>query len=175
MIRDPRYPIGKFQGAETYSLAERTAFIDRIASLPERLESAINNLTVSQLDTPYRDGGWTLRQVIHHLADSHINAYVRVKWTLTEDSPVIKAYDEKGWAATPETKADPALSLILIKALHAKWVTLLRGVDDEMVKRHFVHPETGKSVRIEHLIALYAWHGDHHLAHINELKRQRNW
>ena len=175
MTQDPRYPIGKFQPAETYSTTERDSFIDRIASLPERLQVAANGLTDSQLDTPYRDGGWTLRQVVHHIADSHLNAYVRVKWTLTEESPLIKAYNEKAWATTPETKADPALSLVFIQALHAKWVTLLRGLREEDVKRHFVHPETKKSVRIEHLIALYAWHGDHHLAHIVELKRQKNW
>lgn len=175
MTPDPRYPIGKFQGAETYSSSERTAFIDRIELLPGKLQEAINHLTDSQLDTPYRDGGWTLRQVVHHIADSHTNAYVRVKWTLTEDAPVIKAYDEKAWATTPETMGDPSLSLIFIKALHAKWVTLLRALDDETVKRSFVHPETRKSVRIEQLIALYAWHGEHHLAHIQELKRQQNW
>jgi len=175
MNQEPRYPIGRFKASETYSLSERNAFIDRIESLPERLQASVNGLTTSQLNTPYRDGGWTVRQVVHHIADSHTNAYVRMKWTLTEESPVIKAYDEKIWATTPETKADPNLSLVFIKALHAKWVTLLRALDSETVKRHFVHPETKRSVRIEQLIAMYAWHGDHHLAHIQELKRQKNW
>lgn len=175
MTNDPRYPIGKFPAKEAYTQNERSAFLDRIASLPTRLESAIHGLTNQQLDTPYRDGGWTVRQVVHHVADSHMNAYIRVKWTLTESSPTIKAYEEKGWAVTPETTSDPSLSIALLKALHNKWIILFRGLSADDLRRDFIHPSTKKSVKLEHLMGMYAWHGDHHLAHITELKKQQNW
>ena len=175
MTIDPRFPIGKFQSAESFSAAERIAFLDRIASLPGRLEAAIQGLTAAQLDTPYREGGWTVRQVVHHVADSHMNAYIRVKWTLTEDQPVIKAYLEKECANTPEIKADPAISVAILKALHARWVLLLQSLSEQQLGRQFVHPESKKSVSIAQLMGLYAWHGDHHLAHITELKKLRNW
>ncbi len=175
MMNDPRYPIGKFSAKETYAPEERNSFIDRIASLPARLEAAIHGLTNQQLDTPYRDGGWTVRQVVHHVADSHMNAYIRVKWTLTESSPTIKAYEEKGWAVTPETASDPGLSIALLKALHAKWIILFRGLSADDLGRDFIHPSTKKSVKLEQLMGMYAWHGDHHLAHITELKKQQNW
>lgn len=175
MILDPRYPIGKFQAAESYSSKDLEGFVSRIASLPERLESAINGLTTAQLDTPYREGGWTVRQVVHHVADSHLNAYIRTKWALTEETPTIKAYDEKAWATTPEMTADPALSIRLLKALHARWTILLGGLSDLDVQKTFIHPATRKSVRLDQLMAMYAWHGDHHLAHITELKKANNW
>jgi len=175
MIIDQRYPIGKYQSKDAYTAEENNAHIDRIAALPDQLEKAIQGLTGNQLDTPYRDGGWTVRQVVHHVADSHMNAYIRVKWTLTEQSPIIKAYEEKEWAITPETKADPALSIALLRALHGKWVVLLRGLSSNDLSRAFIHPESKKSVKIEHLIGLYAWHGDHHLAHITALKKRMHW
>ena len=175
MSEDLRYPIGRFSPQENYTSQNLKDFIKRIADLPQKLEAAIRNLNPSQLDTPYRDGGWTVRQVIHHVADSHMNAYIRVKWTLTEDSPLIKAYFEKGWAETPETKADPSLSLNLLKALHEKWVTLLNGLTSVELKRAFTHPDTKKSVTLEALMGMYAWHGDHHLGHITALKKRMNW
>ncbi len=175
MIVDPRYPIGKYAAKEVVSPEELKDFIGRIASLPSRLESAISGLSEAQLDTPYREGGWTVRQVIHHVSDSHMNAYIRVKWALTEASPTIKAYDEKGWASTPDTSGDPALSIALIKALHAKWTALLSKLSATELARDFVHPVTKRSARLDHLAAMYAWHGDHHLAHITELKKQKNW
>ncbi len=175
MTQDPRYPIGKFQAAESYSSNDREGFLSRIASLPDRLESAIYGLSAAQLDTPYREGGWTVRQVIHHVADSHLNAYIRTKWTLTEEAPTIKAYDEKAWSITPEMAADPALSIRLLKALHARWTVLLGELSDSDLQRFFIHPATKKSVRLDQLIAMYAWHGDHHLAHITELKKVKNW
>lgn len=175
MIADPRYPIGKYQVPVEFTPSARKGFLNRISTLPARLEETIRGLSDQQLDTPYREGGWTVRQVVHHVADSHMNAYIRVKWTLTEDSPTIKAYLEKAWATTPETSADPALSIALLKALHARWTVLLSALDEAQLSRQFIHPETGRAVSINHLISLYAWHGDHHLAHIGELKKQKNW
>ena len=172
---DPRYPIGKFEPKERYTPQEIEQNIERISALPSKLEAAVKGLTPAQLDTPYREGGWTVRQVVHHVPDSHMNAYVRIKWTLTEASPLIKAYDEKAWAETPETKAAPELSLALLKALHAKWVALLRGLAPNDLRKDFTHPETKQLVRIERLIALYAWHGEHHLAHITSLREKMGW
>lgn len=175
MISDLRYPIGKYQAPIEFTASARKGFLDRISTLPDRLEETIRGLSDQQLDTPYREGGWTVRQVVHHVADSHLNAYIRVKWTLTEESPTIKAYLEKAWATTPETSADPALSIAILKALHARWTILLSALDEAQLSRQFIHPETGKAVSIDHLISLYAWHGDHHLAHIDQLKTQKNW
>lgn len=175
MSEDLRYPIGKFSPQENYTTQNLTEFIQRIADLPQKLEAAIRNLNASQLDTPYREGGWTVRQVIHHVADSHMNAYIRVKWTLTEDAPMIKAYLEKFWAETPETKADPSLSLNLLKSLHEKWVTLLKGLSPQELKKAFTHPDTKKLVTLETLMGMYAWHGDHHLRHVTALKKRMGW
>lgn len=175
MSEDLRYPIGKFSPQESYTTQNLNEFIQRIADLPHKLEAAIRNLNETQLDTPYRDGGWTVRQVIHHVADSHMNAYIRIKWTLTEDTPLIKAYSEKAWAETPETKADPSVSLDLLKALHKKWVILLKGLTPVELKKAFIHPDTKKSVTLETLMGLYAWHGDHHLGHITSLKKRMGW
>lgn len=175
MKPDPRYPIGKFHAAEAYTLAQCEDFLQRIQTLPARLESAVRGMTPQQLDTPYREGGWTVRQVIHHVADSHTNAYIRVKWALTEESPIIKAYDEKGWATTPETSGDPELSLAFLRSLHAKWIVLLKGLTANDLERQFIHPATQRAVRLDQLMAMYAWHGDHHLAHITELKKLKNW
>lgn len=161
-----RYPIGKFTPQDTYSQSDLDECIQRIASFPTRVEALINNFSEKQLDTVYREGGWTARQVIHHLADSHMNAYIRFKWTLTEDTPVIKAYNEKSWAETPEVKTDPHLSLELLKGLHAKWAVLLRSLSPEQLKREYVHPETKKNNRLDRVVAMYAWHGDHHLGHL---------
>ena len=172
---DLQYPIGKFQPQESYSNAEQDDAISRIASLPSRLRNAVANLSPTQLDTPYRDGGWTVRQVIHHVADSHMNAYIRVKWAITEDSPLIKAYDEKAWAGTPEASDSVELSLNLLEPLHKKWATLLKGLSGADRKKYFIHPETKKQVTIERQMALYAWHGDHHLAHITGLKTRMGW
>jgi len=175
MSEDLRYPIGKFSPQENYTPQDLNEFIQRIAELPKKLDTAVITLNAVQLDTPYREGGWTVRQVIHHVADSHMNAYIRVKWALTEDSPLIKAYFEKGWAETPETKAGPSLSLNLLKSLHEKWVTLLQGLSPQELKRAFTHPDTKKLVTLETMMGLYAWHGDHHLEHIVALKKRMGW
>lgn len=161
-----RYPIGKFTPQDQYTASELAACIQRIESLPARIKAEVTSLTTTKLDTPYREGGWTARQVIHHLSDSHMNAYIRIKWTLTEDTPMIKAYDEKAWAETAETKLDPAISIQLLSALHVKFVELLKRITPEQLKKEFTHPETKKQVSIERMIALYAWHGDHHLGHL---------
>lgn len=161
-----RYPIGRFSPKDTYSTEELQHFISQIEKLPPEVEKIINTLTIKQLDTPYRDGGWTARQVAHHLADSHMNAYIRTKWSLTEETPTIKVYAEKAWAETPETKLDPVISIELLKALHIKWTALLKRIDPLDLGRAFIHPDTNKVVRIDRLVALYAWHGEHHYGHL---------
>jgi hypothetical protein len=167
-----RFPIGKFTPKDSYTKQELQECISRIESLPARVEALFKNLSAKQLDTTYRDGGWTARQVLHHVADSHTNAYIRVKWTLTESTPTIKAYDEKLWAETPEIKLDPAISITLLKALHAKFVALLKLLSDNDLQKQFVHPETQKHVRVDRMIALYAWHGDHHLGHLQIIAKK---
>ncbi len=161
-----QYPIGDFSPKDVYTSEEREGFIKSIETLPGRIEKLVESFTPTQWETTYREGGWTARQVVHHVADSHMNAYIRVKWALTEDTPLIKAYDEKAWAMTPEVSADTSLSLKLLRALHAKWVTLLRSIPESQLNRAFIHPATKKQNSIERMIALYSWHGEHHLAHL---------
>lgn len=167
-----RYPIGKFTAQESYTAEEVKSNIIRIEKLPAELEELVNTLTTKQLDTPYREGGWTVRQVIHHMADSHMNAFIRFKWTLTEATPVIKVYDEKAWAETPETTLDPAISISILKALHIKWIALLRLLKVEDLRKEFIHPESKKNISLSRLVALYAWHGEHHLGHIKIVAKQ---
>ena len=174
-MTDPRYPIGKFSAREKYSINEIQSFIDKIAALPEQIENALAGLNTSQLDTPYRDGGWTVRQVIHHVADSHSNAYIRFKWALTEQTPLIKAYNEKAWAQTPEVTSPPSLSINLLHALHQKWIVLLKCMSFEEFQREIIHPETGKHISLAQMAGTYAWHGEHHTAHITSLRQRQNW
>ncbi len=163
---DPRFPIGVFTMPRTVTPEERAACLTRIAALPARLRVAVAGLTESQLDTPYRSGGWTVRQVVHHLPDSHMNSYVRFKLALTEASPVIKPYDEAAWALLGDTRDTPVeTSLAILEALHTRWVVLLRGLSEEQWGRTMRHPENGL-LRLDQVLALYAWHGDHHVAHI---------
>jgi len=161
-----RYPIGKFSPKDHYSTDEVTQSISQIEKFPQDVEKLARSLTVKQLDTPYREGGWTARQVIHHVADSHLNAYVRTKWILTEETPLIKAYNEKAWAETPEVKLDPGISIDLLKALHTKWVSLLKRINPADYSKALVHPDTKKEMRLDRLIAMYSWHGEHHLGHL---------
>lgn len=161
-----KYPIGKFSPQDSYTAEEIKKNIQRIADAPSKIEAVIRNFSDKQYDTPYREGGWTARQVVHHLADSHMNAYIRFKWTITESTPTIKAYDEKLWAQTPEIKLDPIISLNLLKSLHVKLVALLKQLSETDMKKQFLHPETGKHVRLDRMIATYAWHGEHHLGHL---------
>ncbi|MBX2916535.1 MAG: putative metal-dependent hydrolase [Cyclobacteriaceae bacterium] len=172
---DLRYPIGKYTPQSSHTAAEISAAIKHISELPLKIETAVSDLTNTQLNTPYREGGWTVRQVVHHVADSHLNAYIRFKWTLTEDTPTIKAYNEKLWAETPDATLPVEVSISLIKALHQKLALLLDSLTPEQLLRSFIHPETQKQVALHNMIALYAWHGMHHTAHITELRKRMNW
>lgn len=160
---DPRYPIGKFDPADATPLPDVIAVV---ASFPGELQKAVARLTMKQVDTPYRDGGWTARQVVHHLADSHLNAYARFRLALTEDAPTIKPYDEKAWAELPDAKNGPLdMSISLVEGLHVRWAALMRAMTAEEFQRTFVHPERG-AMTLERTVRLYAWHCRHHLAHI---------
>jgi hypothetical protein len=161
-----RYPIGKFAPQKTYTAEEVKSNISRIEKLPSALEKVIGTLNAKQWATPYRDGGWTARQVVHHMADSHMNAYIRFKWTLTEPTPLIKVYDEKAWAETPETKLDPIISVSLLKTLHVKWIALLTLLTESDLDKEYTRPDKKDPVSLANLIALYAWHGEHHVGHL---------
>ena len=172
---DLRYPVGKFQFPESVSAQELSAFIDQIEETPARLRAAISGLGDGQLDTPYRPGGWTVRQLAHHVPDSHINSYVRFRLALTEDDPVIKPYEESRWAELTDARWMPVEpSLALLDSLHARWVPLLRSLSAADWKRSFRHPELGP-VRLEQNAALYAWHGRHHVAHVTALRERMGW
>lgn len=174
-MTDPRYPIGKFTPPQETSREFRARAIESIAGTPERMREAVQGLDEDQLDTPYREGGWTIRQVVHHVPDSHLNAYIRTKLALTEPAPVIKPYDEAAWATLADTTSVPIdVSLNLLDALHARWVALLRAMKDEDFRREYVHPETGRH-QLDHLLALYAWHGPHHTAHITSTRERMRW
>ena len=176
MKDDPRYPIGKFKYQGPPSEAERRQMITDIEQTPALLRSAIAGLSAQQLDTPYRDGGWTVREVIHHIPDSHINAYVRFKLALTEQDPIIKPYAEDLWAKSVDNQITPVeISLTLLDALHARWVYLLSSLGSEHWKRSFRHPEFEKPVSLERNLAIYSWHGKHHVAHITELRKRMAW
>lgn len=175
MQKDPRYPIGRFDKIPNVTKEMRNEFINTIESLPSQLRKEVENLSQQQLDTPYRDGGWTIRQVVHHVPDSHINAYVRFKLALTEDNPQIKTYEEHLWAELPDTFKTPIdVSLNLLESLHTRWAILLRSMTDEQFEKTFQHPEWG-SISLSKTLALYAWHSNHHLAHIIELKKKMGW
>ncbi len=173
---DLRYPIGRFQRpAAPPAPFERMAMIDRFAALPSAIRQALDGLTEAQLDTPYRDGGWTVRQVAHHLPDSHLNAYIRVKLALTETHPTIKPYDEVAWAQLPDVSKTPVSNALgLLDALHGRFVTLWRTMGDAEFGRPLKHPDSG-DMRVDTLLALYAWHGDHHVAHITHLRARNGW
>jgi hypothetical protein len=172
---DPRYPVGKFQPPAQVSEADRETFIRQIEEAPARLREAVKGLTLEELNTPYREGGWTVRQVVHHVPDSHMNSYVRFRLALTEDQPTIKPYMENLWAELPDARSAPIdLSLGLLESLHTRWVALLRTLTPEQWKRQFRHPELGV-VSLETNLALYAWHGRHHVAHITSLRERMGW
>jgi len=172
---DPRYPVGKFAMPTSISPALRQTAIEEIANAPAKLRSAVAGLTDSQLETPYREGGWTLRQVVHHMADSHLNAYIRLRLGLTETEPTIKAYQEADWARLEDAQHAPVeVSLKLLEPLHDRWVRLLRTVTPEQYARPIRHSESGLK-NVEWLLFLYSWHGRHHTAHITELRKQKGW
>ena len=174
-MTDLRYPIGKFHFDGPPTEEQKKKFIDDISRAPANLRAAVKSLSEQQLDTPYRPEGWTVRQVAHHVPDSHLNAYVRFKLALTEEEPTIKPYAENLWARLPDTKATPVdVSLTLLDSLHNRWVRLLRSLKPEDWKRSFRHPELGL-VSLEKNLALYAWHGRHHVAHITSLRERNGW
>jgi uncharacterized damage-inducible protein DinB len=167
MTADPRYPVGRFDPEDKTPVGE---LIDQLAELPDQLMEAVNALGEEKLDRPYREGGWTARQVVHHLADSHLNAYTRFRLALTEERPTIKGYNEKLWAELPDARTGPVQpSLALIEGLHDRWVWLLRGLKGEDLQRVFVHPERGE-MTLERTLRLYAWHCRHHLGHLEVVK-----
>ena len=175
-MNELRYPIGRFTPPEICSPELRQQSIATLAACPDEMRRALAGLTASQLDAPYREGGWTVRQVVHHVPDSHMNAYVRHKLAATEELPEIKAYKEAAWAELPDGKsAEIELSLGLLAALHARWVWFLRALPTEMFDRAFVHPAMAGPVTLDQSIALYAWHSRHHVAHIDALRRRSGW
>ena len=172
---DLRFPTGKFQRPARLDPESRAKSIDIIAATPARLRAAARGLSDEQLETPYRPGGWTVRQVIHHVPDSHLNAYCRCKLALTEDEPTIKPYDEALWATLPDVKAVPIeTSLTLLDAVHERWVAILRGMKASDFDRTLVHPESGRQ-SLDQVLALYAWHGPHHTAHVTSLRERMGW
>ena len=172
---DPRYPIGKFVFEGQLNEAHREEFINDIEQTPAALRSAVQGLSSHEIETRYREGGWTVRQVVHHVPESHMNAYIRFKLALTEESPTIKPYLEDRWATLPDVHSTPPeVSLSLLDALHNRWVRLLRSLQARDWKRTFNHPELG-IVPLEKTLALYAWHGKHHVAHITELRKKMGW
>lgn len=174
-MEDLRYPIGKFVRPQQLTAVERGVAIEAIAALPGELRRAIAGLGPEQLDTPYRPDGWTVRQVVHHVPDSHLNAYTRCKLALTENEPTIKPYDEARWAELGEARtAPPEVSLALLEALHRRWVLSLRSLGDADWERVLLHPDSGR-LRVDVTAALYAWHGRHHVGHITALRRREGW
>jgi hypothetical protein len=171
-----RYPIGEYSPKENPDSEDIRSFISIIEAFPAKLKKAVRGLNDEQLDTQYRPGGWSIRQVVHHVADSHINSYCRFKLALTEDTPAIRPYYEDRWAELPDGKSSPVeLSLLLLDALHKRWVVMLNNINTKQLKLKYFHPETKKEATIEYLIGLYAWHCEHHLAHIENLKKTKGW
>jgi len=173
-MNDPRYPIGKIELTGSLTAAARAVAIGRLGAVPNELHDAVRGLDGPQLDTPYRDGGWTVRQVVHHVADSHIHAYVRSKLAMTEQEPPIKAYDENLWAKLHDAQGPIGPSLLLVQSLHDRWVHCLRALPEQAFARTCLHSERGK-MTLDDLTALYAWHGTHHIAHIAQLRSARGW
>jgi uncharacterized damage-inducible protein DinB len=172
---DLAFPTGRFQRPARLDPEARAKAIETVAATPARLREAVRGLTEEQIETPYRPGGWTVRQVVHHVPDSHLNAYCRFKLALTEDEPTIKPYDEAGWALLPDVKAVPIeTSLALLDAVHQRWVAILRGMTPTDFERMLVHPESGRQ-SLDQMLALYAWHGPHHTAHVTRLRERMGW
>ena len=174
MTSDLAYPIGKFARPVAITPDARATSIRQLAVLPAELSAAVDGLNDAQLDTPYRPGGWTVRQVVHHLADSHLNAFVRVKLALTEESPVIKPYDEKQWAELPDAMLPLGPSLEILRGVHQRLVALLQALPESAFARPLVHPVNGPHT-VATMVALYAWHGRHHVAHVTGVARREGW
>ena len=174
-MEDLRYPIGQYVAPDPVTANDRKGWCDRFAAAPSELRSAVKGLSDKQLDTSYRPGGWSARQVVHHIPDSHTNGYVRFRLALTEDSPTIKPYNEAAWAELPEGKDGPVEpSLTLLEALHRRWMLLLEAMRESDWTRTLHHPEVGK-VRLDECFGSYAWHCEHHVAHITRLRQRESW
>jgi uncharacterized damage-inducible protein DinB len=175
MTDDARYPIGKFAFDENVDAAQCEQWLAELASQPAKLLEAVAGLSDAQLDTPYRDGGWTVRQVVHHVPDSHMNAYLRFKLSLTEVNPTIKPYIEGAWANLPDSKLPVEMPLRLLESLHERWVGLLKHMTEADLEKTYFHPESQKTLVLKNVLGLCAWHGNHHIAHITELKKRMKW
>lgn len=175
-LENLKYPIGKVQFEDTYTIAEIKTNIQIISGLPGKLCNIVNGMSEKQLETPYRPDGWTVRQTVHHLADSHANAYIRFKLALTEDNPTIKPYKENLWAELADGSTAPVeWSLQMLKYLHLRWVVLLNSMTEADLARTYHHPESGRNFTLAQCVALYAWHSEHHYAQINNLRIRENW
>jgi len=175
MTEDLKYPIGKYE-PQPFSDKQLQEWILDIKFLPQQLENSILNLDEAQINTPYRPDGWTVKQLIHHVADSHMNAYIRFKLGLTENNPTIKPYQEALWAELSDTKNLPVnISLTLLHALHARWIEVIKNIKSEEWNRTVFHPEMKKEITLWHLLGLYAWHSKHHTAHVTRLRERMNW
>jgi hypothetical protein len=176
MQLDPRYPVGRFDPKPTITSTERQSLIDDIAAAPAKMRAAVAGLSEAQLDTPYREGGWTVRQVVHHVPDSHLNAYTRLKLALTEETPTIRPYDEAAWAKLADVHDTPIeTSLTLLDVLHQRWMTLWRSMSDADFARTLVHPEHKGTFDLDWLLQMYGWHSRHHVAHITTLRERSGW
>src|SRR6218665_1101135 len=170
------YPIGKHAYAGALTTAQLDGCLNDIAALPGKLKKEVAHLSAEQLDTPYRPGGWTVRQVVHHLGESHMNAFIRFKLALTEERPIIKPYMEAAWCDMADNRHMAVeTGLDLVAALHARWMVLLKGLTAAQLQRSYIHPEYKKEYSLEEAVSAYAWHSNHHLAHITELKKKNNW
>jgi len=171
-----RYPIGRFAKPDAFDPGNRRAWLQALAALPGWLDVLMQNLDAAQLETPYREGGWTMNQVIHHLADSHMNAFIRLKLALTEDAPNVKPYEEARWAETSEIQSVPAnVSITLLHALHRRWTDLLERIPEDAWERCYFHPESQRLVPVWEMTAMYAWHGRHHMEQLRSLRRRKGW
>jgi DinB superfamily len=174
MTVDLSFPVGRFDKTATWTAESRRAAIEDIAALPAHMRQAVAGLSDAQLDTAYRPGGWTVRQVVHHVADSHMNGYIRLKLALTEDNPTIKPYQQDGWAALPDSRLPIAISLSILDAVHERWSVLWHATTDAQFQRTFTHPEMGP-LTVDTHVHLYAWHSRHHVAHITSLRQRERW
>jgi DinB superfamily len=172
---DLRYPVGPQPHIDSLTQGQRQEGIEALRQLPTQFRTAFAGLNEAQLDTPYRDGGWTLRQVAHHVPDSHMNAYIRTRLALSEDAPTIRPYDQDAWAALADNSGDIGVSLDLLEALHGRWVRLLSALNPDEWARTFVHPEYGRVYTLDSMLASYVWHGRHHTAQVLNLREQRGW
>jgi hypothetical protein len=175
-MTDLRYPVGPFKAPQSFDPTSRARYIGEIEHAPAAMRQAIKGLSPEQLDTPYRPGGWTVRQVVHHVPDSHMNAYVRLKLAITEEEPTIKPYEEARWAELIDGRtADPDLSLTLLDSLHSRWTMLWRSLTPQQFSRRFKHPDHPGVLTVDWMLAMYAWHGRHHAAHITSLREREGW